>query len=155
MNEGLPTKRLALLAQQLYAAAEASAAKSGRNATWTSVAKKLGVGDTLLNKIKSGSRSRISSDTIQHAIDHFNIDPAFFFDPTLDEPDHRDFIRTRVSRRPDPPPFWADFEANWPRQAELTSQEREALWSLVDDEHAVEMWTDWIPLAEWLLRRRR
>lgn len=122
------------------------------------IAKKIGVSPSLLSKIERGAKSRLQDDTIKAIVDSLSLDPAFFFDETLgDEPDYRSHIRKRDGNVKREPPFWREFAANWPRFGELTPAERDGIQRtlVTDNEHTVSHWTEWIPVAEWVLGRRK
>lgn len=145
--EGLVVRRMNLLISQVKDAFPKS--------TKQKIAERIGLSPSMLSKIVGGSKKHLEDDTIATVVQRMRLDPAFFFDPELDAPDHRDFVRSRSSEPPGDPPHWADFAANWHRFQELTPSEREGLRRMISDRHQIANWTDWIAPAEWILGRRR
>jgi transcriptional regulator with XRE-family HTH domain len=150
---GIVIERVRLLIRQVGASVPATA--QGRQQR---IAKKLGISPSLLSKLEREQKSRLQDDTIKAIVDALNLDPAFLFDETIGaEPDHRAFIRRKSSAPPAEPAQWVEFAANWPRFHELTPTERDGIRRTIglDGEHAIAHWTEWVPIAEWVLGRRK
>lgn len=151
MTTGLVVERMRLLIEQVMAETPESQGKKRK------VAKRIGIPSDQLSKISKvdGTKSNLRSDTIESVVQTMGIDPFFFFDRSVESPSYRDYIR----RRRDPPiaaPHWQAFADNWARFHELSAEERDALRRMiVEEEHEIGHWSDWVPPAEWVLERRR
>jgi transcriptional regulator with XRE-family HTH domain len=142
---GIVARRLRLLIEQLTQSGDRPAAR---------VSTMLGIGDSMVSKILKG-KDNVRADTLERVVSAMSLDPAFFFDMTVEEPDHRKYLRRRMSAAKKDPPHWARFAAEWKRYGELSETEREGMKSMLSPDHEIKDGTDWIAVGEWTLARRR
>lgn len=89
-DRALVADRLRLLAAQL-------GRELGNNDT--AVSQRMGIGQTVLSKIKTGARSG-SLKTVLMVVREMKINPMFFFDDTAPEPDYRDYMLATTGPAP-------------------------------------------------------
>jgi len=126
-------------------------------ATKQTLAKKVGVSPSMYSKLRNegGPKEYLRSDLITEILEATDLSADFFFDPSLGaSPDYRQH-RRRPATVAAEPPHWADFSKQWPRFDELRPAEIAQLKSMIPAREIIRHWSDWIPLAEWLIAHRR
>lgn len=121
----------------------------------TRVAAQLGVGEAIVSRAKKGSKSDVESKTLEAVCRALRLDPAYFFSqPDADRLSYRDFVRTPQPRPPAESVQWREFAEKWHRFDELTPLERDALRRMLPVNHKILDWSEFVPVAEWLIARR-
>lgn len=121
------------------------------------VAKQLGISPSMLSKIlnEDGPKANLRDDVIASILDTLELRADFLFEPDLGPDPNFELWKRRKVEAPAQPPFWAEFTKRWHRFAELRADERAALHDMLTVRASIRDWTDWVPLAEWLIAHRR
>jgi hypothetical protein len=140
-GEELASERYRLLVEQLRDEA------GGGHGWQQHVADRLGVTQPHPKMIVEREK-RAGRAIIARAITRLRLRPEFFFEPSLGEPDYRDFVDDHEVA-PDPP-FWREFLDKYEHLDDLTAAELERIKGFYGRDHRVRSWLDWERLAEWL-----